>query len=198
VLLFALAQSRQYKVLAAIVTSFAMGLMAIGYRGLGYGWYFMPTVAASFVLAVNTIPFEAWAPKPRRVLAAVLTLALLVSATTSLGELRTNRARESLLLAQDESAACVLSAVARLKPHDRLLLLVDPASTMFDWPDDDFMSFHDAIPLMQDPPAFKLERAVVVTTQEMERQHYLVAQFMRSLRERGARIHDCGSVLIAY
>ncbi len=91
-LAFALLKSRQYLVLAAIVLSFGLGLLAIGYRGLGYGWYFMPTVAASYVLAVGTISFDAWSAMSRRLTIGVIGLALLISATTSLSELQRNRA----------------------------------------------------------------------------------------------------------
>ncbi len=185
-LLFALAKSREYKVLAAIVTSFAVGLLAVGFRGLGYGWYFMPTVAASYVVAINTIRFETWELRPRRALVAVLAVALLLSAHISLGELRRNRDREAVLLDQERSAASVRDALVHLKRHDRLLLLMDPTSTIIEPPNDKFVAFHDALPLLNDPQSFELAESMVVTTKEMERQSSLVARFMKHLREHRA------------
>jgi hypothetical protein len=198
VLAIALFKANRLGVVAAIVLSFGLGVVAVGYRGLGYGWYFMPTVAAAYVLAIGAISLGSWRPAPRRAFVGALCAALAWGAVSSLAELRANQARQHMLLACVDNSACVHSALAELKDFDILYLLVDPATIVIDAPGKRLRTLGDSLPQLADPDAFDLTRAVVIASGELERQSAAVGHFMRSLRRRGARTKQCGPLEIAY
>jgi hypothetical protein len=197
VLAVGLAMSRQHVALVAIALSFVAGVAAVGFRGLGYGWYFMPTIAATYVLAVNLIPWPTWSPGRRNAIIGVLCFGLVISANASYREIRLNRARDKVLLRHYENAPFVEHVLQERLPGDTLLLLVDPISTMFNLPDDNFVILHDAMPILYEPAKLDNERMFAITTTEMERQSEAIRHFLRNLRDKGVPIEQRGDLIIA-
>ena len=196
-LMLGLCHEKKYRVLAAILGSFLLGLAAVGFRGLGYGWYFSPTVAASYVLAVKSLDFQAWSVGLRRAALAVFCMALAASGATSWQEHHALQTREAELLRYQQNAAFFQQAVNEMKANDTLLLLVDAGSTMFELPQVKFANLHESLAMLADPASLNMSRSLVVSTVEMERQSSDIRRFLQYLREHGARVTTEGDLIIA-
>jgi len=201
-LAYCLCHEKNFRVLAAIGLSFLVGLAAIGYRGLGYGWYFSPTVAAAYVLALQSIHFRTWSVELRRAALGVLCLALVTSGMTSWQEQRALRLREAELLRYDQNAANFQQAVNELNEQDlneqgTVLLLVDAASTMFELPRVRFANLHESLGAIADPASVDMTHTLVITTLEMERQSADIRRLLQYLRDHGAQVTTRGDLIFA-
>ena len=139
------------RVFVAFFVGTALCGSAIIFRKLGYGWYFMPIIAAS-VTAIS-LTLKTRDDSNSRKLAVVFLVAIFFvnSGATSLLENRENFIRAAQLRKIQDQVACINEAVSR-RPHgQRLLLGLDPAISFLPLNDDSVVNMHDANILADSP-----------------------------------------------
>lgn len=106
-------------------------LAAMLFRRLGYGWYFMPNIAATYVLIAGNVDWKAGTIWQRRALVLVAVAAFFSASALSWAESEIYFSRAVGLVWGESEKQCVQSALARKGDSGRLFLALDPVNTLF-------------------------------------------------------------------